>query len=492
MSRNSMPPLSHWAQLPTELLSLLVSCSTLRGVATVALVNRRLHQLLLRANQHSNRIWRDYPPVSLVVKERYKEDTTVALIVKERAVLVGDERFDGTHHFDQFASSLLSALRHVTALRFSFEVSLNIHNGQFNALVAVLGSLRHFTQLRSLEVRCESDTAGESLAAALDSLPSLTSLELHGYRRTLDHIAALHRLCSTQLDHLGLPRSQLYFLVQHRQRAAMPHLRSLAVTPSVHDWMFRGTVDGSFVDQFPSLLHLTVSCETFLQQLKSIQLPPLLSFTVHVRDISQADLTHIATRTFRLICPAVEGVPWGARYHKLYSVLKSAPRMQQLSLSDHSVRTADSHCAVHDFVTLGASSLPHLVHLDFIRGLSLADLTYLLRPTPPFTYIYLPTSPAAFTAQLTHLALRVHWDDRGAAAALLPRLPSMYPALTHVHVGVQPQPNNEQLDACAEWDAAVLSVRAAVGSAWCDSVDDVVAWRENVAWRRSVGMPMEM
>ena len=73
------------------------------------------------------------------------------------------------------------------------------------------------------------------------------------------------------------------------------------------------------------------------------------------------------------------------------------------------------------------------------------------------------------------------------AARWLPSLPSMYPSLTHVHVGVQCEPSRSDRVPCAEWDAALLDVRTKLSSVWCDSVDDVVACREDVAWRRSVG-----
>ena len=32
------------------------------------------------------------------------------------------------------------------------------------------------------------------------------------------------------------------------------------------------------------------------------------------------------------------------------------------------------------------------------------------------------------------------------------------------------------------------TLRVTLGSAWCHSAADVVAWREDVAWRRSVGL----
>ena len=86
----------------------------------------------------------------------------------------------------------------------------------------------------------------------------------------------------------------------------------------------------------------------------------------------------------------------------------------------------------------------------------------------------------------------MQWNNRAAAAALLPSLTSMYPSLTHLHVGVQGKPRGEPLDPCVVWDAPVQLVRAAEGLAWCGRVENVVAWREDVAWRRGAGLPLQL
>ena len=52
--------------------------------------------------------------------------------------------------------------------------------------------------------------------------------------------------------------------------------------------------------------------------------------------------------------------------------------------------------------------------------------------------------------------------------------------------------NDGRLAGCAEWDAAVIAVRAAIGPVWRDSVDAVTACREDVEWRRSVGLPQQV
>jgi len=169
-------------------------------------------------------------------------------------------------------------------------------------------------------------TSRRGSICALDSLPSLTSLELDVYdeedqasdevyepEQADELIPTLHRLCSSQLDHLSLPRRYLYFLITQQPRAVMPRLRSLTVTQSA----FLGlevthpisTLDVSFVDLFPSLLHLSASCLRFVRWLAAVRLPPLSSFTVQGSPL--ANLRNVRTRAFRVHCPD----DYGGRLH---------------------------------------------------------------------------------------------------------------------------------------------------------------------------------
>ena len=111
----------------------------------------------------------------------------------------------------------------------------------------------------------------------------------------------------------------------------------------------------------------------------------------------------------------------------------------------------------------------HLTRVDFPGSGSLVDWANLLTAS----------SPPVFALRLTHLAIRLHLHDTTAAAASLPSLPAMYPSLTHVHVGMRDAFNGGVL--ATPWDAAVQAVRTAVGSAWCESEDDVVPWGQDVA-----------
>ena len=68
----SAAPSSDWAHPRTELLSLILPYSLVPAVLHVALVNRRLHRLLLKApssaSSHSS-LWRCYPPVTLHIND---------------------------------------------------------------------------------------------------------------------------------------------------------------------------------------------------------------------------------------------------------------------------------------------------------------------------------------------------------------------------------------------------------------------------------------
>ena len=165
----------------------------------------------------------------------------------------------------------------------------------------------------------------------------------------------------------------------------------------------------------------------------------------------------------------------------LRETLIRAPRMQQLAVRDGTIKQPSSH-HISPPASMRPYHLSSLVYLEFIDGLLLADWTYLLTAA----------APPVFAAQLTHLALRVHWRNRAAAAALLPSLPSLYPSLTHVHIGVQDRWSSGPPTVSAEWDAALRAVRAAVGSAWCESVHNVVACREDIVWLRSAGLSMQV
>ena len=209
--------------------------------------------------------------------------------------------------------------------------------------------------------------------------------------------------------------------------------------------------------------------------------PPALS-SLTTCETEGADLLYSNTHT--LCLRRSDRYTRWCRPEVLRDTLQRCPRMQQLSIAhdkNNDWFRIDPVEHVFPPPSNTPTALSSLVYLDFLRGATLNDCRYLLASA----------SPPCFAAQLTHFALRVRWLNREAVAELLPSLPAMYRSLTHVHVGVEGKSNNEPLAECEHWDAAVQAVRAIVGGAWRDSVDDVLACRADVAWRHSVGVPAQ-
>ena len=305
-SCSSPSPSSEWAQLPAELLSLVVSCVSFRGVLRLAAVDHRLHRLILQpgsSGSSQSDAWRDYPPVNIVLDEHIRD-----FVVTERIVTVGDDRLDGNGSGTDVLSAVLSVVRAATALRLTFDRSgTDLFTAMCEVPLALCPALHHCTQLRTLVVAGFRFIDARSLAAALDTLPSLTSLSLHSFDVTeCDTITPLvHHLCSQQLDHLTVSRRQLHFLVHHLHGAAMPRLRSLTVTssPDLTDDSGRplDAIDSTWPALFPSLTHLAVSDKVLLRELGDAPLPQLSSFTAHVHDVeADASCSHIDTRFFCL------------------------------------------------------------------------------------------------------------------------------------------------------------------------------------------------
>ena len=486
-SSTSLSPSADWAHLPAELLSLVASYAPFRVLLHVALVNHRLYELVVKpesislSHNHSS-LWNHYPPVEVAMHENVRLDARARETI-DRTVHIGADRFGFKSRGIEFVCSLLSLLHQITTLRLAFHKHDRRGGVSSNDVTfAILSTLQRFTHLRSLAVEGVPRSARVPFFAALNSLPALTDLRFDGDWGWADVelTSSIHRLCSFQLDHLTITYPQLSILILDALTAVMPRLRSLTVTSDTYtagpQGVGRHALSYTLHHMFPSLLHVTASSDWPLRQVSVSQPPPLSSFTVlGGQDI---DLSHINTRTFHIFYTADHNQD--SRRCHMRDMLARAPRMQQLAITDYNLKRTESDRATVIFPPPAApSALSDLTYLEFINSLALADLSYLLDAA----------SPPVFAAQLTHLALRVHWRNRAAAALLLPSLPTLYPSLTHVHVGVQGKLNNGPLTVCAEWDAAVETMRAAVGSAWCENVDDVVSCREDVAWRHTVGLP---
>ena len=164
---------------------------------------------------------------------------------------------------------------------------------------------------------------------------------------------------------------------------------------------------------------------------------------------------------------------------RLRAVLSRTPHIRQLAITPaqdwhQKPRKIDMLTAMHSFT--------HITYLQLDGALFPHDWRYLLTLA----------SPPAFAASLRQLLLRCHIQNKKVAAALLHSLPTMSPALTHCFVGLEHDTTTEfsawppAERAHEDWMAALPSLRAALGPVWCDSEVEVVAWREDVSWRRNM------
>ena len=293
---------------------------------------------------------------------------------------------------------MLFVLRRVTALQLGFvgnSCASSGRAGEYHVPSTLLDLLCHFSHLQSLEVQGIRIATEESLRAALDSLPSLTNLEINdNYQGEVGWplTRVLHRLCCTQLIHLTVTSRLLYMLTQPQPDGAMPHVRSLTVVDTTPYWQYTELHVRVFARCFPSLLHLTVSGDSVIRHFAAVPLPPLSSLTLH--GATEADMSHINTRTFCVV--GFKGCLQYNNRERMRSQLMRAPHLRQLALSTDRVPRTKSDYGCHLFRS------GRLVYLEFLVGLALADLADLLSAT----------SPPAFAAHLTHLALRVSgWTE---------------------------------------------------------------------------------
>ena len=269
---------------------------------------------------------------------------------------------------------------------------------------------------------CSSHQGCLHLQSAIDSLPSLNSLELICYLGIGGEqklISTLRRLCTSRLEHLGILSHLMKPLLEYQPCARMPRLRSLTVhRTSLYQSYPRHVarsrnVDASWAVQLPSLLHITVGEDVLLRQPTAKHTPQLASLTIH--GSIDADLSRLAMNAtcVRLCLSDNHETNDSIRM----DLLAQATQLQQLAVYDERRWKRSSTAAACIFPPLSATcvALPRLVYIEFLDGLTLADLAYILTPS----------SPPAFAPQLTHLALRVYRRYRAAAAALLLSLPSM-------------------------------------------------------------------
>ncbi len=242
---------------------------------------------------------------------RERMEKRAVSVLDERLVVAGPGRgdcFDGIASTIQHVASLLSTLRHVTALhlilsRLVRPTSPHTHAARPACLSAATLHTAPIAGGGGLADGSVQITGGSSHIHAGAAQPRAARLRLGRQRRA---------------DRGATPA------VQHAAR------------PS-HHTKRPSAADGTFAGWFPSLVHLAVGCCRLVYVLASLQPPPLSSFTVRdvegVTDVDCIHITHVSTRSLRLDRSDNSGSRHSRRY-TVQEVLARAPHLHQLSIAD--------------------------------------------------------------------------------------------------------------------------------------------------------------
>lgn len=369
-------------------------------------------------------------------------------------------------------------------------------------LPAGLEPLRDFTQLVSLTVAVDGilhddwepsgTTTVDPLIAALHSLRHLRAFELHEPDRLICDtlLTTLRRLCSGQLEHVGLSDGWVRRLAGQGV-VPLSSIRSFKYTnrtPIVHMAQSPYTSHGfayaslSYLAVFPSLTHVYLASNRVSPAMLS-RLPAVASIRLNLDLLSSTRGTMPAMPVQSL---SVSGAlrTMGER-KRLRVLLSRMPAIQQLAITPkvewhQRPKKADVFTSLHPYT--------HITYLQIDGALFPADWRFLLTPA----------SPPVFAASLKQLLLRSHLQDRGAVVVLLPSLPSMFPSLTHCHIGLEFGTSADARLSYEPWERARLKwnaelpvLKAALGSVWCEEAADVIAQRADVAWQRAVSIQLD-
>ena len=144
--------------------------------------------------------------------------------------------------------------------------------------------------------------------------------------------------------------------------------------------------------------------------------------------------------------------------------------------------------ALRELTVISSKHLARPVRTGILAALPLPQLTYLHLHTDD---LLSPDEMQHFCAKLltpnlTHCVLAVHELQD---FTLFPALSSQRfpPQLTHCHICPIEAPKIRDWS----WAAAMKRFRQRLGAVWCEKKDDVLRWRADRVWKRSVGLPDE-
>ena len=491
---------SDWARLlPAELMG-TVACflPDVRFLLVLSSVHRHLYRLIHGSGAALNAmmagdsyvqslIWRHTPLVRLSLWLSQEDDPQQDNIRHSFSAPMW------LHESTSPVSHKLTSMRNAPAWHLLFIQHPTCEVDNEPRLQAYLRRLRDFAQLTSLTLECKTlptmclDPA--TLIASFDALHQLKCLELLRFDRVDSKAmrATIRRLCSEQLEHVGLSSVWLRRLAWRGSFALppMPHVLSFRYTGYP-----RGSCPVSSLSVFPSLTHAYIDTDASAH-VPLRELPSTSTLRVNVDCIrlprgtaSRAHLAALLALSVSSLC-VFGSLRTPAHRNRLRELLSRAPDIKQLAITPRTEwyairRKADIITALHSFT--------HIAYPQLDGGLFKADWRILLTPA----------SPPIFATTLRRLALRCHYKHKGTAAALLPSLPLIYTAVTHCYVGSEIGSRglttswSDWQQGRVAWDAALPLLKTALGAVWCESETEVMAWREDVVWRRNTNVRLDI
>ena len=477
-------PSAQWSTLPPESLQ-HISTFLLRSPRLSSFVRTNIVQLLrisfVCANWrnmvyssagHIN-FWSAIGPLSVVESKRHEQQFYIA----NRWRLL------------PLVPTILPTLRHVRVLviRFGSPPVANV--------IAVLQSLPLFTRLVTLDsilpwacvphdrqAREEARDALRRAFAAVASYPTtqLTSLSLHFPERVRPaDVTTLRRLCSSALE-LSLSTDELQLMAWGSKplydRVWKAHrVQSLFLPPQT--WREYLSDD---------------------DQLNVTTLAKALPSCTHLHLHAQQDpsdvhrlLRQFGRRLLFLHSPA-------ATISQLPSADVQYTALTSLSLSDDGTHDWSGE-GISDTLASLSSYCPQLNELTVVSRMLAPwrDVAVSLAPIPQLRYLHCHiesarivvqgTLPQPFqtmlTPNLTHLSLTLD-QSQAVPVLLFLNAQQRLPQLTRFHIRCsQSQPDWKQM-----WVEEKERLKSRLGAVWCEKEEEVVRWRADRVWRRSVGL----
>ena len=368
---------------------------------------------------------------------------------------------------------------------------------------ALLEPLQRFTHLTSLDINIqepvatlsdvEQHEAEELLNISLSVIASrahsqLTALSLHCIHQVRPRVDLLRRLCLSA-QQLSLSAAELLLMAWgtdslYTRVWKAPSVQSFTVLARAAPSGFftNKLVRAAFAASLPSVTHLHVEGEldplmmSSLMQKVGYRLVFLRSTTAALQQLPSSFATTCSALTSLCL---LDSESCGLSVQVIDSVLAclvGCPTLTELSVIalNHSLWPGT---AVHFF---------HLPQLRYLHIRTYRVLDYI--DTLPEHHRYSMLSP-----NITHLALVLDKTQHPSLfdAINLHRMP----LLTHCHVScINPSATStsqEERLVQQKWAIATSELSVRFVDAWCEYEEDVVRWRADRVWRRSVELPDE-